>query len=285
MAFPTTGILDAFNRANGALGSNWGAVFGSHDVPYIWTNAMVGVSSADNSAYWNAATYQDCEVYADMDADTYGVLYARLSDPNTGTENLMVGRFRADTDQILFGIVYNGSLVTGDWLNTIGVTVPAACQIGMTVTNDGNDYDLEFFLDAVSAGTYTVTNGAVTYPDLAAAGYIGLQLYGGGDTLGRSLDNFGGGTIAATLYTVPTGCRAIIDHIRLVNNTSSPVDVTMSIGADAASTRIWDSKTLAADESKSVKGPFTLESEEIFQAFAGTADAVTISAHGWLECL
>lgn len=87
-------------------------------------------------------------------------------------------------------------------------------------------------------------------------------------------------TSAATLYSVPTGRRATISHVRLVNNTSSPVDVTMSIGADAAGTRIWDSKTLEADRSLSVKGPFTMEAGEVFQAFAGTSSAVTITLLG-----
>lgn len=93
------------------------------------------------------------------------------------------------------------------------------------------------------------------------------------------------GTSAATLYTVDSGTRATISHVRLVNNTSSPVDVTMSIGADAAGTRIWDSKTLEADRSLSVKGPFTMEAAEVFQAFAGTASAVTATILGRVYAL
>lgn len=92
-------------------------------------------------------------------------------------------------------------------------------------------------------------------------------------------------TSAATLFNVPPRCRSIIDHIRLVNNTSSAVDVTMSVGADAAGTRLWDSLTLAADASKSVRGPFTLEDAEVFQAFAGTSNAVTITVLGRQYCL
>jgi hypothetical protein len=80
---------------------------------------------------------------------------------------------------------------------------------------------------------------------------------------------------AATLHTVPAASRDRVHQIRLVNNDEdNAVAATLSIGADAAATRIF-SDTLAAGQSKSVRGPLTLEAGEIVQGYEGSgADSV-----------
>jgi hypothetical protein len=58
MAFPTTGILDTFDRANDSTpppGANWSTVYNGHD---IITNQLRGHTNADaNVSAWVAATY------------------------------------------------------------------------------------------------------------------------------------------------------------------------------------------------------------------------------------
>lgn len=82
--------------------------------------------------------------------------------------------------------------------------------------------------------------------------------------------------VAATKYTAPAGIRGIIRHIHVSNTSSAPIVVTMSIGADAAGTRIFDSYTIAAGAVLDHYCLYVLVAAEIFQAFGGTAGVLTI---------
>ena len=59
-SFPTTGLLDDFNRANStALGSAWTELGTGLEIS---SNRLIRTGSG--LAYWNAAKFTDCEVYA-----------------------------------------------------------------------------------------------------------------------------------------------------------------------------------------------------------------------------
>lgn len=75
---------------------------------------------------------------------------------------------------------------------------------------------------------------------------------------------------ATDLYTAPTGTRVRVRHIHLSNPSGSPVDVTLSVGADGAATRLLDGWPLAADSIYSTRkrADYTLESGEKIQGFA-----------------
>lgn len=91
---------------------------------------------------------------------------------------------------------------------------------------------------------------------------------------------------AATKYTVPAVTKTVIRHIRIQNPSGSPVTFTMSIGADAAGTRIFDAFSIpaaAAGVAASIVDHFcyyVLEVGEIIQAFAGTNNILTLTADG-----
>jgi hypothetical protein len=88
---------------------------------------------------------------------------------------------------------------------------------------------------------------------------------------------------AATKYTVPALTKAVIRHIHVSNPSGSPVTFTLSIGADAAATRVYDAYSIpaaAAGVSASVFddwGPYELEPAEIVQAFAGTNNILVLT--------
>jgi|SRR3990170_5607178 len=82
---------------------------------------------------------------------------------------------------------------------------------------------------------------------------------------------------AATKYTVGTGIRGILRHIHLQNPSGSPVTFTMSIGADAAATRIFDAYSIAANSYVDFWGPYTLAAAEIVQALAGTNNILVLT--------
>ena len=85
---------------------------------------------------------------------------------------------------------------------------------------------------------------------------------------------------ASTKYTVPGATRAVIRHIHVQNPSGSAVTFTMSIGADAAGTRIFGALSIPATSERSFWGPYTLEAAEIIQAFAGTTLVLTLTIDG-----
>ena len=91
---------------------------------------------------------------------------------------------------------------------------------------------------------------------------------------------------AATKYTVPAVTKTIVRHIHVQNPSGSPVTFTMSIGADAAATRIIDAFSIpaaAAGVTASVVDWFcyyVLDVGEVIQAFAGTNNVLTLTIDG-----
>ena len=83
-----------------------------------------------------------------------------------------------------------------------------------------------------------------------------------------------------TRYTVPASTRAVIRHIHISNPTGGSVDVTCSIGADAAGTRLLDGYPIATDTAVDLWGPYTLEAAEIFAAHAGSASSLVMVVDG-----
>lgn len=91
---------------------------------------------------------------------------------------------------------------------------------------------------------------------------------------------------AATKYTVPASTKTIVRHIHVQNPSGSPVTFTMSIGSDAAGTRIYDAFSVpaaAAGVAASVLDIwcyYVLEAAEVIQAFAGTTNVLTLTIDG-----
>lgn len=91
---------------------------------------------------------------------------------------------------------------------------------------------------------------------------------------------------AATKYTVPAATKTIVRHIHIQNPSGSPVTFTLSVGADAAATRLFDAYSIpaaAAGVTGNVIdwfGYLVLETTEIIQAFAGTNNILTLVIDG-----
>jgi len=90
----------------------------------------------------------------------------------------------------------------------------------------------------------------------------------------------------ATIYTVPASTKTIIRHIHVQNPSGSPVTLTLSIGADAAGTRILSAFSIPAAAAGVIGSVvdyfcyYVLEAAEILQAAAGTNNIVTITVNG-----
>lgn len=85
---------------------------------------------------------------------------------------------------------------------------------------------------------------------------------------------------AATKFTVGANEKAVIRHIHVQNPSGGAVTFTASIGADAAATRIFDAKSLAAGEVLDHFCYYVMEETEIFQAFSGTNNVLVLTIDG-----
>lgn len=85
---------------------------------------------------------------------------------------------------------------------------------------------------------------------------------------------------AATKYTVPGATITVVRHIHISNPTGSPVTFTLSIGSDAAGTRLFDAHTIPANSVFDHYCYHVLTAAEIIQALAGTDSVLTLTING-----
>ena len=85
---------------------------------------------------------------------------------------------------------------------------------------------------------------------------------------------------AATVYTTPAATITTIRCIHIVNTSASAVGFTMSLGADAAGTRIYNSYTIAGADVFDWTGSIVMNAAEILQMYAGTAATLTAIVSG-----
>jgi hypothetical protein len=82
------------------------------------------------------------------------------------------------------------------------------------------------------------------------------------------------------VYTVPAGRRAVVRHIKYNNGTGGAVALTVSFGADAAGTRIFDGYSVAAGAALDHYCYYVLEAAETIRAHASADDTTEITIDG-----
>lgn len=88
------------------------------------------------------------------------------------------------------------------------------------------------------------------------------------------------GTAEETLYTAGGSTVAIIRNIHICNTTAAGATIKMSIGADAAGTRIMSDVRVEAYSMYDWSGFLVLGNSETLRAQSGTADALTVTVSG-----
>lgn len=88
---------------------------------------------------------------------------------------------------------------------------------------------------------------------------------------------------AADLYTCPASTVARVLNIHASNPSGSPVDINLSIGADATGTRIFDDYAVPADGIVRESYPYELAAGEKIQGWADSAGTVVLSITGYEE--
>jgi len=89
---------------------------------------------------------------------------------------------------------------------------------------------------------------------------------------------------AGTLYTAPTGIRATIKRIHIVNPTTTAYTFTLSIGNDAAGTELYKAQSISPGGYFDDYANYTLEPADVLQGYAGTASKLTITVNADLTC-
>ena len=85
---------------------------------------------------------------------------------------------------------------------------------------------------------------------------------------------------AATKYTVPALTKTVIRHIHVQNPSAAAVTFTLSIGADAAATRIFDAFSIPAATPFDHFCYYVVDAAEIVQALSGTNNILTLTIDG-----
>lgn len=85
---------------------------------------------------------------------------------------------------------------------------------------------------------------------------------------------------AATKYTVPSTTKTIVRHVHVYNPSGSYVTFTMSLGTDAAGTRLYDAFPIGPGQAFDWYPYKVMDAAEIIQAFAGTNNVLTLTIFG-----
>lgn len=80
-----------------------------------------------------------------------------------------------------------------------------------------------------------------------------------------------------TVYTAAALTKVVTRRIHVQNPSGSPVTFTLTIGADAAGTRILGAYSIAAGGVYIEYGPMTMEAAEIITVSAGTNNILVLT--------
>jgi hypothetical protein len=208
MPFPSTGILDNFNRADESPATGWTHLFNSFA---IVSNQLASAVVASVLSYYSASTYgPDCEGY-----------YTVATKPPVGGSTAVLARlvdvgtaFTADGYLVKFDNVTGGA---NDVWAIQRVDNGAATTLGATFTQEvsnGDAIGIECIGSSISAlykpsgGSWT-TLATRTDSTYTAAGYLGASSVS--DTSNR-IEDFGGGTRVIS-FAFPPASRRIISII------------------------------------------------------------------------
>lgn len=85
---------------------------------------------------------------------------------------------------------------------------------------------------------------------------------------------------AATVYTVPGGTTTVVRDINVANTTGGAVTFTLSVGADAAGTRLYSAVSIPANSTFQRTGSVVLTAGEVIQAYASAGTSLTLTING-----
>lgn len=214
MAFPTTGILDDFNRADGPVGSNWGLdpFNANSETPQVTSNQFAPPSPRGSSfateAWWAAADFgPDSECYATIAAlpTTNSVMYVWARGAGLSTSVSTADCYEVEwqlltgNDTInIYRVIDTGSTVIAT-LTAASCNLAAGDKLGIEVLGTGATVTVTAYKFQSGAWSSVLSFGDTDPARLLAPGAIGCGIFDGTGLTGR-FDDFGGGAVAAPTY-------------------------------------------------------------------------------------
>ena len=212
--FPSTGILDDFNRANGPIGGLWV----DNTAGLVIVNQALAQNPGTNSTVWNGASFgANEEAYVTFLSTT----------PNAPEQNLMLkvqgtswstGHIEVAYDAASFQIAVNTYAPSQSWVNrgTIGpVVFNGGDQFGASADSAG---DVIVYRNGVQLGLVSVGD----WPFAANGGRLGMTLT---DASSSVFDNFGGGN---TVRNTPPSAAILSPSQDSFYNDDVTIDLTGS---------------------------------------------------------
>jgi hypothetical protein len=199
-SFPSTSVLDDFNRANGGIGSNWSGNKTKYDIN---ANQLKVISNDSNSdIYWNAASFgADQEAYFTFtDVSTTATeqdLLLKSQGATTWGDGVLEVLYDAPNQRVQ---VWTYEWPAG-WVQhgaDISVTFSNGDQFGARAYGDGT-------VEVYKNGTLLAMRDITSWSYYDQGGYIGLWFVDAQDAV---LDDFGGGTISSGIQSMMAGGSA-----------------------------------------------------------------------------
>lgn len=201
MAFPTTSVLDGFNRADGDAGGNWTGdlLGGSWPNPDVASNQLrADGGNAFSSGWWNPATFgPDCEVYCTLAVAPANAFRLMARGADFGTANFDGYELEVDPGNCYIVKVVNGTRTT---LQTTGATFATGDAMGMEVTGTSTTTIRAFRKPSGGAWAQIGTDQTDSTSPITAAGHLGLLFVN--DSTCR-IDDFGGGDVVVAGGSTP----------------------------------------------------------------------------------
>ncbi|HQV92959.1 MAG TPA: amidase domain-containing protein [Anaerolineales bacterium] len=198
--FPSTPVLDDFNRANGGIGSNWSGNTGKYTVN---ANQLKVISNASNSdVYWAGGPFgADQEAYF-----TFSNLSATAKEQNLLLKSQSNTTWGHGVLEVWYDAPNQRAQVwtyewPAGWIKQgadIPVTFAVGDQFGARALADGT-------VEVYKNGTLLATRDITSWLYYDQGGYIGLWFSGAQNT---RVDDFGGGAISSGQQSMLAGSTA-----------------------------------------------------------------------------
>lgn len=183
--FPTTSILDDFNRANGGIGSNWSGSTSGYSI----SSNKLSVGSGGNIYWGNTLFGSEQEVYVTFtQVGTSAVeqdLLLKSQSSTSWTGGVIEVLYDAPAEKVQVWTYHTSQ----NWVQhgaDIPVTFANGDQFGARARADG-------IVEVYKNGVLLATRDVSSWTYAAEGGYIGLWFI---DATEAVLDDFGGGTVS-----------------------------------------------------------------------------------------
>ena len=195
--FPSTPVLDNFNRANGSIGSNWSGYTSKY---HITSNQMtVDYNGSNSYIYWKNVSFgADQEAYV-----TFTDIDATASEQDLLLKSQSKTTWGDGVIEVLYDPMgYTAQVWTYEWP---AGWVQHGADIPVTFVN-GDTFGARALANGIvevyKNGTLLATRDITTWSHYSDGGYIGLWFIGAEDAV---LDDFGGGTISGGMQSMLAG--------------------------------------------------------------------------------